>query len=273
MSFSDVSGSLADRLRKIQEQKMQGMGEDHPLDYAELYRLRGRILGVLIRDARQARQRSTADCAASVGVDEQTLVQWEYGLADPGLPHLELLAYDLGVPVSHFWGTETLSQNGATRPLPRQDYVSLRNRVVGAQLRQARQDAGLSLDELSEQIQVPVEKLNSYELGQESAPLTELTSIASATHVLLSHFLESGNRIGQWLEQQESFKGFSELPAETRAFISNPTNQSFVDLAMWFSSLDVKELRGLAESILNLSRLEQDKMQRIAEGILNDITL
>lgn len=273
MSFSDVSGSLADRLKKIQEKKMHGASEEKPLDHAELYRLRGRILGVLIRDARQTRQRSIADCAASVGVDEQTLRQWEYGLSDPSLPHLELLAYDLGVPVSHFWGTETLSQNGATRPLAREDYVNLRNRVVGAQLRQARQDAGLSLEALGEQVGVSGEKLNAYELGQEAAPLTELTSIASATRVSLSHFLESGNRIGQWLAQQESFKGFSQLPEETRAFISNPTNQSFVDLAMWFSSLDVNELRGLAESILNLSRLEQNKMRRIAEGILNDITL
>ena len=157
--------------------------------------------------------------------------------------------------------------------MPRDEYVTLRSRVLGAQLRKARQDASLTLEALAEQVGLPPEQLAAYEMGQQAVPLTELTSIASATRVSLSFFLETGNRIGQWLALQESFKGFSELPESTRAFISNPSNRSFVDLAMWFSSLDVNELRGLAESILNLSRLEQGKMRRIAEGILNDITL
>jgi len=42
---------------------------------------------------------------------------------------------------------------------------------------------------------------------------------------------------------------------------------------MWFSALNVDELRGIAESILHLSRLEASKMRQIAESILNDITL
>ena len=42
---------------------------------------------------------------------------------------------------------------------------------------------------------------------------------------------------------------------------------------MWFSTLGADELRGIAESILNLSRLEAARMRQIAEDILNDITL
>ncbi|GAB4570958.1 MAG: hypothetical protein Kow0077_06420 [Anaerolineae bacterium] len=273
MSLSDVSGNLADRLKKIQEKRQAEQTADRQIDYAELYRLRARILGVMIRDARQTRQRTVAACAASLGIDEQTLLQWEYGLAHPSLPQLELLAYELGVPISHFWGVEMLSQNGTDRPLPRQEYLALRNRLVGAQIRQAREEAGLSIDELSARIEVPAEQLAAYELGQTPAPLTQLSSIASATGVPLSYFVETGNRVGKWLELQESFKRFNELPEDVRTFISNPSNRSFLDLAMWFSSLDVNELRGLAESILNLTRLAPDKMRRIAEGILNDITL
>ncbi len=273
MSFSDVSGSLADRLRKIQEKKAPRTADEHPVDHEELYQLRARILGVLIRDARQARQRSTAALAAGLGIEEALLLDWEHGLSHPSLPQLELLAYELGVPVSHFWGAEMLPGNGTGSPLPREDYLELRDRVLGAQLRQARLDADLTLEQLGEQVGLPPEQLAAYEMGEAPVPLAELTSIASATKVSLAHFLESGNRVGQWLALQESFRRFSELPEATREFISNPSNRSFVELAIWFSALDVNELRGLAESILNLSRLEQGKMRRIAEGILNDITL
>jgi transcriptional regulator with XRE-family HTH domain len=273
MTLSDASGNLADRWKKIQEKKAAQSAGEPATDFNELFTVRARILGVLIRDARQTRQRTTADLATSLGIREQTLLEWEYGTASPSLPQLELLAYDLGLPISHFWGTDTLARNGESRALPRAEYLLLRDRVLGAQLRQARQDAGLSVEDLSARIKLPAETIDAYELGREPAPLTVLTSIASAANVSVSFFLEPGNRIGQWLDLQEGFKRFSEMPDDVRAFISNPSNRSFVELAMWFSALGVSELRGLAESILNLSRLEQDKMRRIAEGILNDITL
>ncbi len=273
MSTSDAFGGVADRWKKIQQKKAAQPGDQQPADFNELFTLRARILGVLIRDARQTRQRTAADLATSLGIPEQTLLQWEFGIASPSLPQLELLAYDLGLPVSHFWGTETLSRSGEAGAFARQEYLLLRDRILGARLAQARADAGLAVEDLAARLNLPPEAITAYELGEESIPLSILTSLASATSVSVSYFLEQGNRIGQWLDQQEAFKRFSAMPEDVRTFISNPSNRSFVQLAMWFSALGVTELRGLAESILNLSRLEQDKMRRIAEGILNDITL
>jgi len=271
MSFSDISGSLAERLKKARAQGTQM--EERPPDHAEQLALRARILGVLIRDARLARNRTAAACAASLGVDEQTLLNWEYGLEQPSLPQLELLAYELGVPISHFWSTTTLTGESATQAVPREDYLTLRDRVVGVQIRRARTEAGLELDALSARTGIAAERLAAYELGQVSVPLAELTTLASALNVSLNSFLEAGNRVGRWLALQEEFQRFSQMPDDIRRFISNPTNRSFLELAMWFSALNVDELRGIAESILHLSRLEASKMRQIAESILNDITL
>jgi transcriptional regulator with XRE-family HTH domain len=274
MSFSDLSGDLAKRLKKKQDDKAAAKGqrvEDKPVDFKELYALRARILGVLIRDVRQARGRTVEDCAATLRVDPTTFLSWEYGREHPSLPQLELLAYELGVPVSHFWGTDMLGgeQSG---PIPGSEYIALRNRVVGGLLRQAREAASMSEATVAEEAGLTAEQVAAYEMGQTPIPLAELTSLASAVNVSVSYFLENNNRIGHWLQLQESFQQFSEMKPEIQSFISNPTNSSFIELAMWFSQLPVDDLRGIGSSILSLSKLDDNKLQAIAEGIL-EVTL
>ncbi|MBN1964283.1 MAG: XRE family transcriptional regulator [Anaerolineae bacterium] len=270
MSFSEAAA----RLKQLRGAPEQGeVPGEKRVDYEELYRLRARILGVLIRDARLARGRTVEACAASLGIPAAELVAWEHGEASPSLPQLELLAYDLSVPISHFWSTQTLTGNHSPAPFQQDEYATLRHRVVGALLRQARTKADLSVEALAERSGIPAAQLAAYELGEQAIPLTELTSLASATNVSLNFFLESSNRIGSWLERQEDFRQFVQMPATMRDFVSNPVNVSFVELAMWFSELSVDDLRGLAESILHLSRLDKAEMKRIAESILNNITL
>ena len=273
MSFSDISGNLAERLKKKREGDAPAQQPDRPVDFKELYALRARIHGLLIRDARLARGRSIEDCAERLGIEPQTFEAWELGLEHPSLPDLELLAYDLGVPISHFWSNQTLSGNGVERRLAQDEYLTVRNRMVGVQVAQAREAAGLSVDDLAEKSGLPARKLITYERGEAAIPLAELTTLASACGVSLNHFWDNHNRVGHWLDTQESFQHFNALDAETRAFLSNPTNMSFIKLAMWFSKLGADELRGIAESILHLSRLEASRMRQIAEDILNNITL
>lgn len=272
MSFSDISGSLAERLKKKREGEAAPQ-PDKPVNFQELYALRARIHGLLIRDARLARGRSIDDCADRLGIAPETFEAWELGLEHPSLPDLELLAYDLGVPISHFWSNQTMSGDGVERRLAQDEYLTVRNRMVGALVSQARQNAGLSLEALSEASGIPVTRLQAYEHGEAAIPLAELTTLASACGVSLSYFWDNHNRVGHWLDTQESFQRFSGFDEETRAFLSNPTNMSFIKLAMWFSKLGVEDLRGIAESILHLSRLEASRMRQIAEDILNDITL
>ncbi len=269
MSFSEI----AERLKKQREEQGGAPLPDRPVDFPELYTLRARILGLLIRDARLAKGCSVEDCAASLEISPQTLLAWELGEASPSLPQLELLSFELGVPVNHFWSTQTLTGNSHPDVLPQDEYLALRDRVVGASLRQARAAAELSVEELAEKTGIAAEKIQAYELGQAPVPLTELTSLASATNVSLRHFLDSAGRVGHWLALQEEFQRFSQMPEEIRAFVSNPVNASFIELAMWLSQLEVDDLRGLAESILYLSRLNAQDFRRIAEGILNNITL
>ncbi len=247
MSFGDIAA----RLRKHSDDKAEK--EAAPRNYEELHLLRARILGVLIRDAREASGMQPRDLAAQLGVTVDSLIAWEFGRAMPSLPQLELLAYALDVPISHFWGTETLLQQATRRTVDPNEYVLLRGRLIGALLRTAREKSNLTAENVAAELNVPVSHIHAYELGQRAIGLPILVTLAQICRVSVSYFLEHGNRVGEFLELQEDLKNIAEMPEAMRHFVSSPVNQSYVELAMRLSQMSTNELRGIAEAILNIT--------------------
>jgi transcriptional regulator with XRE-family HTH domain len=247
MSFNDIAA----RMRKHTDQK--ALKEETPRDFDELYLLRARILGVLIRDARQAAGLDPDVCASQVGVAPETLEQWEFGRAMPSLPQLELLAYTFDVPISHFWGAETLAQQMQRRQIDQDEYVALRNRLIGGLLRAARQQRNLTPEQLADDAGISPGNVTAYELGQRPIPAPVLMTLASVCQVNLSYFLENGNRIGEFLVLQEDLKNFTDMPDEMRQFVASPINQPYLELAMKLAKMGTDDLRGVAEAILNIT--------------------
>ncbi len=231
----------------------QPMSDEEATNFEELYLLRARILGVLIRDARQAAALSLEACAQCTGVTPETLEAWELGRAMPSLPELELLAYRLGVPVSHFLAADDTLEQERRPAVDRAEYLALRDRLIGALLRSAREERSLTPEVLAEEAGIVASNITAYELGERSIPLPVLASLASACHVPLSYFLESSNRIGQFLALQEDLRRLADLPEEMRRFVSSPTNQPYLDLVMKLAALEGNRLRGIAEAILDIT--------------------
>jgi len=246
MSFSDI----ADRMRRHSDERAEG-GAPRNLD--EVYSLRARILGVLIRDAREAADLTIEACASRLGVEPEVLEAWEFGQMMPSLPEVELLAHTLQVPLSHFMGTETLAQQAASRAVDGQEYVLLRQRLIGGLLRQARTTANLTPEQLAAEAGLTAGHIHAYELGRHPIPLPVLMTLASACGVSLSTFYEEASRVGEFLALQEDFKRFAELPDELRRFVTKPINQPYLELAMKLSRMSSQEMRDIAEAILNIT--------------------
>lgn len=244
---------LSSRFKEASKGKEAGRERTDPPDSAEAYRIRGKMVGVLVRDARLNAARSIADCAALLRVTPEEVEAWEYGDSVPSLPQLEILAYYLGVPVSHFWGADTLDGEQQMGPDAQTEYMALRDRMVGALLRQAREEAGLSLDDLSQHSGVPAAQLARYELGEESLPLHHLSVLAGGVRKNLSYFLESSSHIGQWLAIKEEWKHFCDLPDDIRQFAANPLNIGFIEIAIMLSQMPADRLRRVGESVLNIT--------------------
>mgnify|MGYP001188982166 CR=1 FL=1 len=246
MSFSDI----ADRMRRHTDERTEA---GTPRNFEELYLLRARILGVLIRDAREAAGLSLDECAQRIGASAETLDAWEMGYDMPALPEVELLARALEVPLSHFMGAQTLAERDDQPPVDASEYVTLRQRMIGALLHRARIDAGLTPEEIAAETGIAPAHLRAYEMGRRPIPMPVLVTLASACRISFSTLLEDVSRVGDFLALQEDLKRFAELPEEMRRFVTKPVNQAYLELAMKISRMSSQEMRDIAEAILNIT--------------------
>jgi transcriptional regulator with XRE-family HTH domain len=249
MEFKDLSA----RLKKTRETQDKDNPQQAP-NYEESYRIRGKMVGVLLRDARLKSGHTLEECARLLRLTPEHVEAWELGDAVPSLPQLEILAYFLDVPVSHFWGTNVVSGEDEEQPADAQrEYLALRDRMIGALLRQARQQLNMSLEDLSAMSGISVERVNAYELGEMSLPMNELTVLANGVKKNINYFLESSSHIGDLLTLREQWKHFANLPDDIRRFAANPLNVGFIEIAIMLSQMPTDRLRKVGESVLNIT--------------------
>jgi transcriptional regulator with XRE-family HTH domain len=186
--------------------------------------LRDRIIGLLLRDAREQADKTKRDCARALGVSSSTITAYEEGRKSISLPELEVLSYVLDVPVSHFWKREA-EEIAEREPLPLEEVLALRHRIVGALLRQARLEADVSQKELAEVLGCSSNSISSYEFGKRPISLAELELLAQHLRLPLEYFLdEQEGPVGEWNRQQEAYEHFCELPREMQEFVATPVN-------------------------------------------------
>jgi len=216
--------------------------------------LRSRKLGVLIRDARLAARKTIPECARTIGVPPGIFRAWEEGRRSPSLPEMEVLAYSLNLPLSRFWGKEAKSDDKPpTEALNLPQLVNIRQRMVGALLRQAREKASISSKALSESSGISTGRLKAYELGEKSIPLPELEGLITLLGGQIEMLFDQSSAIGLWMSQQKAMQDFLQLPTELQNFVSKPVNRPYIELAMKLSGMSTDKLRSVAEDILDIT--------------------
>jgi transcriptional regulator with XRE-family HTH domain len=216
--------------------------------------IRTKKLGLLIRDARLAARRSVPECAQAIGVKNGLFRAYEDGRKSPSLPELETLVYFLDLPIDHFWGKEVRSENApAYEKFDLPKLLAVRQRKIGALLKQERMNAAISIRNLANDTGISGARIKAYELGEKPIPLPELEVLISALKGRIESLFDRSGPVGQWLMDQEAIQNFLELPAEMRQFLALPVNRPYVDLAMKLSSMSRDKLRSVAEDILDIT--------------------
>ncbi len=216
--------------------------------------IREKKLGLLIRDARMAERRSIKECAEAIGVTSGVFRAYEEGRRSPSLPELEALVYFLKLPISQFWGTETISD--APLPMEPDDIsklIALRQRMIGALLRQERTRVNMSIRQLAAETGISQSKITKYELGERPASVPELESILSVLGSSIETFFDQSGPIGQWMNSQRGMQKFLELPEEMQNFVCQPVNRPYLELAMKLSEMSREKLRSVAEGLLDIT--------------------
>lgn len=217
--------------------------------------LRRKILGVKIRYARTRAGVNLQEVGEALGVSADVIADVEFGDRDVTLPQLEVMALLFDMPIVYFLSDTDFEDTH--RNYPTQEAIALRQRVVGALLRQARVEGGRSQEQVAEYLGVSTEFVSNCELGQAEMPLMQLQALSGYLGVSLDYFLDEGLSTSQSNGQAgpglEELSQFAELPKEIREFLLNPANLLYIKIAMSLSSLSAETLRALAEGLLEVT--------------------
>ncbi len=216
--------------------------------------IRTKKLGLLIRDARLTARRSVQECAQAVGIKTGLFRSYEEGRKAPSLPELETLVFFLDLPLDHFWGSEVKSESA--RPHENLDLsklLAVRQRKIGALLRQERMNASISIRNLAHETGISGARIKAYELGERPIPLPELEILVKTLGGRVESFFDRSGPVGQWMLSEEAVQHFLEMPAELREFVALPVNRPYIELAMKLSNMSRDKLRSVAEDILDIT--------------------
>jgi transcriptional regulator with XRE-family HTH domain len=156
--------------------------------------------------------------------------------------------------LSDFRAKSSLNESARDAKLPNAEiFLPLRHRIIGARLRQARQEARRTQQDLADILESSSSRISDYEYGRIPVPFSELEVISSALNVSLDLFFDKESDVGEWHKLQEQFERFKAMPAELRDFVLLPINESYLELAMRLSQMPAGALRAIAEGLLEIT--------------------
>lgn len=220
----------------------------------EMQQVRAKILGALMREARLDSGKSLSDCAQFLDLPDDVIEKFELGNESPSLPQLELIAYFLEVPLDRFWTKTSSGEREVKKDVyhsPR--VVLIRDRIIGAMLRQARVEGKMSVEELSMRTSLNPADIEAMELGKKSVTVPQLESIAKVLNLSIQDFQDREGIAGKRILQLQAEKDFKQLPLELQVFFSTPDNLPYLELAKRLSEMSAERLRSIAEGILEIT--------------------
>ena len=220
----------------------------------EAERVRQKITGVLLRQARTDAGKTLKDCGNVLGLSSGAVSAIEHGRRSISLPELELLAYYFGVPLERLLNPEAKPARKPVEELPSDELMMLRHRIIGTMLRRARLDLNVSQAVLARQAGISKKRLSQYELGERPVPLTELETLAEALEIPMARLADEGiGPIGERQQLDKQVKLFTQLDPELRRFVAEPDNEGYLRLAVSLSEASTEKLRNIAASLLEIT--------------------
>ena len=227
-----------------------------PRDQDEARRIRGRLLGVLIRKWRLAADRSITECANFMGAEPQLIESWEYGESEPSLPQLELLSQFLN-------GRDFIPTGAHSAEREAQaEYILLRQRLIGALLRAARESSDQPVEELSETVGLAAAQLTNLEFGEEKITVSDLTALAQALGLDMNYFAALPQNLPIRSQSGSLPIAPADSGSEWREFAAESDNLPFIRLAMAFQHIARADLHRIADALFAIIRAMAENNSR-----------
>jgi transcriptional regulator with XRE-family HTH domain len=214
--------------------------------------LRAKMMGAILREARMKAHLNLSEAAEMIGITKGTLSSYEHGRRIISLPELELFAFRLDTPLENFTST-TLPKAENDDDFDPEVFISLRQKIIGALIRQRRDESGMTMKALAEVVGITSRRLATYERGENPIPLPELEIIVETLGQSVEDYFDDEGPVGEWLTANKSYKNFMDFSPEIREFLGKPGNETYVQMAKQLSEIPVEKLRTLAETLLDIT--------------------
>ena len=217
--------------------------------------IRNKIIGVLVKRARTEAGRTQKECAQFLNCAPSAFRRCEQGKKGFSLPQLESLALLFDVPVASLWDDNyQLPEEREEEPVPLDQIMLLRRKMLAIRLRQIRQAAGLSMRELGKALDCSPYMISQYEQGAKEIPLAELEVAAEQCGHTMAEFLDDeAIPLSPAERRQRLLERLEALPPDMQDFVLNPTNTLYLRIAILTSALKADELRKIAETLLDIT--------------------
>lgn len=214
-----------------------------------------KILGSRLLEARESCEQTLVRTAEQLGVSTNTIKSFESGRAAPSLPQLELLAHLFRVPI------ETIQSVNKDLPLKPTikaekitDFIAIRNGIIAATIKQHRVAQKISIKKLATAVGISSGLLGKFELGASAIPEPILQALCSQLGIAIEDLyspLTAKTEKAHPVTIGE--KNNTALPEELWAFVTNPANLPYLELAKRLSEMDAAKLRAIAEDLLEIT--------------------
>jgi transcriptional regulator with XRE-family HTH domain len=225
------------------------------MDAPQTIAIRDKIIGVLVRQARLEAGKSQRECAELMGCSPSTFSKYERGKKGLSLPQLEILAYFFEVPIQALLDAEYLEgEEEEKNPLPLEQIMQVRRKILGVQFRQCREASGLTQREMADMMGCSAYMVSRYESGQADIPLAQLEIAVEQCGRSLGEFLDDQTvPLGRAEEERQMLARLDELPDDVRDFILKPSNRLYLRIALLLSAMKADSLRQIAETLLDIT--------------------
>jgi len=217
--------------------------------------IRNKIIGVLVKRARVNADKSQQECADCLNCTPSAYRRYEQGKRGFSLPQLEALALLFDVPVASLWDDRyQLPEKTAVDPVPIEQVMLLRRKILAVRLRQIRQTAGLSMREMGKALDCSPYMISKYEQGAREIPMSELELATKRCGQTMAEFMDDeAIPLSPAEQRRRMLDRLDELPPDMRDFILKPTNTLYLRIAMLASNLEADQLRLIAETLLDIT--------------------
>jgi transcriptional regulator with XRE-family HTH domain len=224
-------------------------------DLSYLHRL---AIGAQIRRARLEAGRSTRELAKLAGLPSKRLAALEAGEAEPALGELEALAHYLHVPIDDLMRDNVIDNDEPRKQPDFKMMAVLRQRIIGARLKQARLDKGESLTECAEAMGLSRAQLHSIEMGRRPLPVSRMLKLMAHYNISVDQLLDLGiGPVGEKQLRMMQHGRFDALPEDVKAFITEPASLPYLQAAMHLSQLPKEQVSSAARVLSAISEMAE----------------